>query len=618
MRNLSTFKYFARSVGLRVAAAVCATALTVVACGGGGTTTDNGPAASGLRTLPASFSTLRAVAYSPYRTATSVGDRANETITDAMVKQDLDLLVEGGFGLIRLFDSSEKVALRTLRVIAANNINLKVMLGIYVNSFEYDSSLSPSAKAAIMTGNDEEIARGVALANSYPNTVLAVSVGNETQVDWSFVQLSSRQLAKYIKSVRSQIAQPVTTDDNYAVFAGKLPHHAAVNQISEVLAQIDFASIHSYAMEDAHYSNFSDSDVWPDWDWRQTGVSDTSQRAAAMMTAAIGKTQKDYALARAYLDSNGKSALPIVIGETGWKAVDPSGNGKYKFLASPVNQKMYYDRLMAWADASASAPGPKNIVYFEAFDEPWKGSDDKWGLFNVNREARYAIQAKKLPSSSWVYEYKTGTTAYADTEALYFVPAVAKAAVTADRYTIYANATPSGEVRALTLTPDLRWDAFDGGTATRNEIDNVTSMTGNSDGAPSLSITPAPASYGWGLLSHSATDASDNLSAFAATGALHFSVKTRYVGAIQIGISTDTDDRAGAEAYVSLTNGSYGYCNTGDWCAVAIPLSAFKTVNANIDLRYLLNRFIIADIYSKTGNTAQTTQINLDAIYYSK
>lgn len=612
MRFSSIFTFIARHTRLRLASLVGLATVGLIACGGGGTTTDNGVSASALRALPSNFSSLRAVAYSPYRTATSVGDRENEVITDAMVKQDLDLLVASGFGLIRMFDSSEKVAVRTLRVIAANNINLKVMLGIYVNSFEYDTSLSATAKAAIMAANDEEIARGVALANAYPNTVVAVSVGNETQVDWSFVQISSSQLAKYLKSVRSQIAQPVTTDDNYAVFAGKLPHHPAANQIGEVLAQIDFASIHSYPIEDVYYSNFSDSDAWPDWDSRQSS-------AAAMMTAAVGKTQKDYALARAYMDSKGKSQMPIIIGETGWRAADPSGTNRFKFLASPVNQKMYYDRLLAWADASVNAPGPKNIIYFEAFDEPWKGSDDKWGLFNVNREARYAVQAKNAPSATWVYEYKTGTTPYADSDAVFFQAPVAKTAVTANRYTIYASATPSGEVRASTLTPDIKWDAFDGGTATRNENDNVTDLTGNSDGAPSLSIIPNPANYGWGLLSHSDSNSTDNLSAFAATGTLNFSVKTQYVGTIRIGLSTDTDDRSGAQAYVSLTNGTYGYCNTGVWCNVVIPLTAFKAVNANLDFRYLLNRFIIADIYSETGNTpGQTRQINLDAIYYAK
>jgi hypothetical protein len=280
---------------------------------------------------------------------------------------------------------------------------------------------------------------------------------------------------------------------------------------------------------------------------------------------------------------------------------------------------MYHDRLLAWADASVSAPGPKNIVYFEAFDEPWKGSDDKWGLFNVNRQARYAVQAKNAPSSTWVYEYKTGTTTYTDSDAVYFQTPVAKAAVTANRYTIYASATTSGEVRASDLTPDMGWDAFDGGTATRNENDTATDLTGNSDGSPSLSIVPNPASYGWGLLSHSATNSTDNLSAFAAAGTLNFSVKTQYVGAIRIGISTDTDDRSGAEAYVTLTNGTYGYCNTGAWCKVAIPLTAFTAVNANIDLRYVLSRFIIADIYAETGNTSgQKVQINLDAIFYAK
>ena len=117
MRFSSIFTFIARHTRLRLASLVGLAAVGLIACGGGGTTTDNGVSASALRALPSNFSTLRAVAYSPYRTATSVGDRENEVITDAMVKQDLDLLVASGFGLIRIFDSSEKVAVRTLRVI---------------------------------------------------------------------------------------------------------------------------------------------------------------------------------------------------------------------------------------------------------------------------------------------------------------------------------------------------------------------------------------------------------------------------------------------------------------------------------------------------------------------
>ena len=81
--------------------------------------------------------------------------------------------------------------------------------------------------------------------------------------------------------------------------------------------------------------------------------------------------------------------MPIIIGETGWKA-SPTG-GPPTFRTHPVNQKMYYDRLQAWK--AAGGTGPKNIVYFEAFDEPWKQGDDGWGLFNVQRQARFVVQS---------------------------------------------------------------------------------------------------------------------------------------------------------------------------------------------------------------------------------
>ncbi len=592
---------------------------TITACGGGGVTTDNGVngkttvsnlgvVSVGQRPLPADFFDRRAVAYSPFRS----NNRDTETITDAMVKQDLDLIAAAGLGVIRLFDSSEKVAERTLRLINTHKIDIKVMLGAYINSTTYITD--PVVKAAIESANNEEMARCVALANSYPHIVKAVSVGNETMVTWSFVKVPTATMAVHIKKVRDQISQPVTTDDNWAFFAGY--SEDASYQASEVFAQIDFASIHSYPVLDIPYSDFTDSDVRPDWDWKQLAVPQgASARAYAMMDAAVEKTKKDYATARAYLDSKGKTSLPIIIGETGWMSVDASGKGLFKFQAHPVNQKMYYDRLLAWGDATKSSSGPKGIVYFEAFDEPWKGSDDKWGLFNVDRQARFVIQAKNPASSTWVYEPVLASDAdrkYTDADALYFKPPVLAAALTANRYTIFADTITAGEVR-----PGLVWDAFDGSTATRNENDATTFAPG--DGPRSLSIAPKPLVYGWGLLYHSSTDVNENLSAFAATGRINFSIKTDYIGKLKIGVGTDTEDRSGAEANLLLSPGDYGYCNTGAWCAVSIPVSVFIAVNPKLDLRYVLSRFIISDIYKDTGNApGQTRQLNIDAIYWSK
>jgi exo-beta-1,3-glucanase (GH17 family) len=593
-------------------------ALILNACGGGGTTSDEASgaiasaSASGLRALPSAFTTRKAVAYSPYRTATTVDGRAAEVITDAQVKQDLDLLVTAGIGLIRLFDTSDKVALRTLRVIRANGMDIKVMLGMYVGSFE--NATDPVVRASVQAANQDEMARGVTLANTYQNEVVAVSVGNETMVSWTYNPVSTATMAGYIKSVRDQITQPVTTDDNYAFYAGF--GRNAAEQAAEVFRQIDFASVHTYPLEDSYYSNFSDADPLPDWDWQQLAVTDTTKRADAMMAAAVAKAQKDYMLARNYLDKNGRSNLPIVLGETGWKAADPSGTGRYRYTGNPVNQKMYLSRLLDWALASKTNNGPKGMIYFEAFDEPWKGADDKWGLFNVAREARCSAQALNA-AASWAKE----AGSCADSTALYFAPPVVNAAVAGPQLTIFNETVPGG------WPTDMKADAYE------NPIPPtfLVSYTATGDSAPSdpgnhyIQIdTFHPASYGWGLLwqSNATPAATANMSNFA-NGALHFSVKTLYEGKLRIGISSDTILGSRAQAFVLVSNGNNGYCNTGTWCDVTIPLSVFQAANPALDLRYILTRFSISDVWSgdpvSTGNTLRTgmPEIRLDNIYWN-
>ena len=167
-----------RAIWLRAILTLSACAL-LAACGGGGAVV------TGVtpRALSSELSTRNAVNYAPYRTSLTEAARADEVITEAMIKQDLDLMVAGNFRLIRLFDSSDKVAKQTLKVIRDNGLNIKVMLGVWIAS-----------------GNDAfnqaEIVRGAALAKQYSDIVVAVSVGNETMVSWSFNPLSVTRHSK--------------------------------------------------------------------------------------------------------------------------------------------------------------------------------------------------------------------------------------------------------------------------------------------------------------------------------------------------------------------------------------------------------------------------------------
>jgi exo-beta-1,3-glucanase (GH17 family) len=562
-------------------------AVILIACGGGGTIPVTGVE---IRPLSAEYINRKAVAYSPYRTAADRQGLATEVIPPANIKQDLDLLVAAGYGLIKVFDSSDKVARQTLQVIRDNNLNLRVQLGAYIGG---DTYASASDKPIILAANQAEINRAVALATdpNFRDIILAVSVGNETQVDFSGVRTNVQTLVGYLRTVRSQITQPVTTDDNYAVWAG-----ASTTLTDEV----DFAAIHIYPLLDSVF-------VPNLWDWRQRGVPE-AERGAAMMAAAMVENRRQYGLVRAHLDSKGLANMPVLVTETGWNAVDL---GRVPFRGHPVNQKMYVDALNAWAAEGRADAGPKAVIYFEAFDEPWKQGDDGFGLFDARRRARYAIQPLGTCGVTWTCE----PGAFTEADAVYFVPAVVNAAIAENKYTLFSEAAPG----ASELRPTgLRYDAFDGNSVNAPEV----SDPAPGDGAKSIEITPQPKNYGWGFLNQSATvpPTSANLSGFAG-GSVRLSIRTTYPGKIEIGISSDTQDRDPQEAYVQIGNGDFGYCNTGAWCQVTIPLSAFQAANPKLDLSLVLSRFIIADRYEKTGkpvNSNITTKLNIDAIYWSR
>jgi len=573
-----------RDTLLARAALASALIFSLAACGGdGGSPTPPPPPAPTpapapsptARKLPSDYATRKAVAYSPFRSS----NRDTEIITAADVLEDLQLLKQANFGLIRLFDSSEAVAKLTLQVIKDNSLDIKVHLGAYV-----------------IAGNDSfntaEIARAIKLANDYPDLVEAVSVGNETMVSWSFNKFTPAQIEAFLATVRAGITQPVTTDDNWALWA------AAPN---DLLKSVDFVALHTYSLLDTVSAPGQ-------WDWQQASVP-ANQRAAAMMDASIAKAKSDYTAARTHLDALGFTTMPIVIGETGWKATPTCGE---TMRAHPVNQKMYVDRLATW---KASSGAPLNIVYFEAFDEPWKGGDDGWGLFDVARKARYVIQGL-VPAAQW----EAGT--YTDADALYYIPPVAAGPVTASRYTLYAEQANAGE--ALPSSP-LSWDAWQDGQTSTSAEDGTT----KAEGAKSMKITPTPLSWGWGMTMN-LRSGSENLSNFQGNGMLNFSIRTTYPGKIEVGFLTGTSaDSSLYDVYIPIASGQYGYVNDGNWHDVHIPISDITPLGAmafgmtdptkaKLDLSTVTNPFVINDTYGITHNTAgNTTPIWVDNIYWS-
>lgn len=564
-------------------------AITLAACGGGGVVPSTSVAATETsRTLTPQWTeyvSRKAVNYSPFRS----GNRDTETITAAMVKEDMELLVMGDFRLIRLFDASDKVSRLTLQVIRDNNLDIKVHLGAYVQSDKYASEADKPGVAAF---NDAELARTVTLANEFDDIVLAVSIGNETMVSWSFNPITPAVIASYVGRVRGQIKQPVTSDDNWALYA---------DAPKVLIDAIDFAAIHTYTELDTVFA----TDYF---DWRQAAVP-AEKRAAAMMDAALAAARKQHDAVRAALDLKGQAVMPIVIGETGWNAVNV---GHLGYRAHPVNQKMYFNGLQDWAREGRTGKGPANVIYFEAFDEPWKGADDKWGLFNVQRQARYVIQ-NLYPKSMW----EPGD--YTPADALYWKP-LGQQKIDAKRFTLYAETYTLNEARPA--TPTL-WNAWENGTTA--SATDVTTAT-PPEGAASLQITPSPASWGWGLAMNLKandlkTDTAADLSGFA-SGTLNFSIRTTYPGMIEVGFLSGTGvDGSAVDVYIQLSSGQYGFVNDGAWHAVSIPVSALLAAAAKADLTLVTSPFVIADRYDRTGKasgSAVTSRIDVDGIHWAR
>jgi len=291
------------------------------------------------------------VSYGPYREGQRPG---GPDPTDAQLLEDLRI-VNQHWSMLRTY-SSDRVTERILQIIKQEHLPLKVMVGAWIGTearVAPDGSIVESFPDTVKA-NRTQVTDAIRLANAYPDIVLAVSVGNETQVSWSFHPVRPAVLANYIRSVRAETRVPVTTADDFRFW---------ITPESESLAaEIDFIVLHVYAM------------------WNKTLLKD-----------ALQFTQDKYAEA-----STRHPEHPIVIGEAGW-ATEKVDYGEQKTLmpgrAGEEEQKEFYDAFTAWTRAQRIT-----TFYFEAFDEPWKGGNDPseaekhWGLFRVDRTPKKAMQ----------------------------------------------------------------------------------------------------------------------------------------------------------------------------------------------------------------------------------
>ena len=290
-----------------------------------------------------------AVCYSGYREGQKPGDSYPSY---EQVKEDL-LIIQKQWKYIRLY-SCDQHSNTVLEVIQNEKLNLRVMLGAFIEAevnnpnCPWGGSYNNLQLAQNIENNLFQMNKLIELANEYPNIIFSLSVGNEACVDWTDHLVPVESVIKYVEMVKSSTSQPVTFCENYVPWLDKL---------EPLVDIIDFISIHTY----------------PVWEYKtiDQGMQYTIQNYNAVANKYPNKL--------------------VVITEAGW-ATRSNGLGIPTENVNPETQKIYYRALNNWSKSDSIL-----TFVFEAFDEPWKGSEDPnepekhWGLFTVDRKPKLAM-----------------------------------------------------------------------------------------------------------------------------------------------------------------------------------------------------------------------------------
>jgi exo-beta-1,3-glucanase (GH17 family)/cellulose synthase/poly-beta-1,6-N-acetylglucosamine synthase-like glycosyltransferase len=222
----------------------------------------------------------------------------------------------------------------------AKSVGLKVTLGIWLSD---DRAL-----------NEAELARGIKVANEYPDVIERVIVGNEVVLRG---ELSADAVVGYMRRVRDALSDPDIAVGTADVWSTWLAH-------PELAVGSDFIGVH----------------LLPYWE----GV------AAADAMHYIG--DRMHRLERRFV---GK---PIVIAEAGW----PS-QGRVKQGAVP---SAAYEAMFVRNFAKLAAARGYDYFIIEAYDQPWKAASEGavgafWGLYDADRVAKFSFTEALSALPEW-------------------------------------------------------------------------------------------------------------------------------------------------------------------------------------------------------------------------
>jgi exo-beta-1,3-glucanase (GH17 family) len=314
------------------------------------------------------------------------------------LKDDMKILSAMGIKLIRTYNTQQfGHAANLLEAISQlkdedPNFEMYVMLGTWIEC-EGAWSVSANHKAGNIENNTAEIEAAVKMAQTYPDIVKIIAVGNEAMVQWAINYFVYPNVilkwVDYLKELRDRGEIPssvwLTSSDNYESWGGGANSYQT-DELAALVKAVDFISLHTYPFHDSHYN----PTFWgvPE---EEEDLPKLQQIEAAMLRA------KNYAISQYqsavdYVTSLGIDK-PVHIGETGWATIASSSYGaKGSRAADEYKEKLYYEHMRDWTNSTQMS-----CFYFEAFDEQWKdqgnplGSENHFGLINLKGEAKFPL-----------------------------------------------------------------------------------------------------------------------------------------------------------------------------------------------------------------------------------
>lgn len=334
----------------------------------------------------------QAICYGGYRKNT----RTIEP-TIAEIKEDLKILAALNIKIVRTYNVHFKEVSNLLEAIIQlkkedSKFEMYVMLGAWIDCKNAWTDLEPIHNEE-SDRNAIEIAEAVRLTNAYPKIIKIISVGNEAMVNWATsYYVTPNIILKWVNHLQklkkqNKLAKDVwiTSSDDFASWGGgDVSYHS--NDLEDLIKSVDYVSMHTYPYHNTHYN--------PDF-WQTSSNEnhfDELQKVETAMVRAQLFAQKQFENVKAYVHSISPNK-PIHIGETGWAS---SSDGFYGIEGSKASdeykQALYYQSMRAWTDKEKIT-----CFYFEAFDEPWKdsnnpnGSENHFGIFTVDGKAKFTL-----------------------------------------------------------------------------------------------------------------------------------------------------------------------------------------------------------------------------------